>query len=362
MDGPVHLACATEGGDEQITHDLWYCWTATCTTQALAWTCGRTQRDTKIAVYEGCSCPPDDARLLDCDDDRCSVQSMAAFDAVAGQQYLIRVGNYPGEAGAPGNLTVSCHPPTHPTCPGPGDCCEAHGTGRCEDATCCATVCFCDPFCCTTEWDASCAGNGFDDNRCGAALLCEDVCAPPCPTGAVTFTNPPNGAVDARRPHAPGNPAALQGAQVFTVQAPAGSDRLDCWELCETDVEGSQPNSIVSVVHDGRGQYVVSLARPITQGAVTTITHLGEGAVGEFTSHPGNVNGDSAAAPTDILSLIDNLNGILLPPLSPWQCDLDRSGACLPADIITLIDLLNGANGFRNWNGTPKPIKDGICP
>lgn len=361
-DGPIHASCATLGGDEQITNDLWYCWTAPCTTQALARTCGSTSKDTKIAVYQGCNCPPQGANLLDCDDDRCSVQSMSAFDAVQGQQYLIRVGNYPGQAGGAGALTVSCGPPPHSGCPAAGNCCAAHTPGGCSDATCCSTVCLCDPFCCTTEWDVACAGNGFEDNRCGAALLCENVCTPPCPTGGVTFVNPPSGLVDARRPHAPNNPANLEGIKTLVVQAPAGSDRLDCWNLCETEMEGGSPNSIVNVAHDGRGQYTLTLNRPITQGAATTVRHLGGGAIGTFISHPANVNSDSAAVPTDILDLIDNLNGVRVPPLSIWQCDIDRSGSCLPADIITEIDLLNGSNGFRVWNGTAKPATAGVCP
>jgi len=64
----------------------------------------------------------------------------------------------------------------------------------------------------------------------------------------------------------------------------------------------------------------------------------------------------------DILRLIDNLNGIRVPPLTIWQCDIDRSGVCLPADIITEIDLLNGTNSFIVWNGTSRPVGPGTCP
>jgi hypothetical protein len=126
-------------------------------------------------------------------------------------------------------------------------------------------------------------------------------------------------------------------------------------------VAGS-PNSIQSVVDQGRGQFQINQARPITQGAATTVTFQGSGVMGTFISHPANVNGNSAATPADILELIDNLNGIRVPPLNPWQCDIDRSGICAPADIINEIDLLNGACGFRVWNGTSKPGTAGVCP
>lgn len=363
-DGPVHLACSTLGGDEQITKDVWFCWTATCTTQVLARTCNSTAVDTKIAVYDGCTCPPTDARLLDCNDDRCSLQSMGAFDAIAGHQYLIRVGSYPGEPGGEGSLTISCGPPNVPACTAAaGDCCAAHATpGACSNETCCETVCLCDPFCCSTEWDDACAGHGFNQSGCGAADLCTKVCAPPCPAGTVNFTSPTSGTVDARIPHLPNNPTALRGYSAFTVQAPAGSDRVECWSLCETDTVPGSPNAIQSVVDQGRGQFLITLTRPITQGAATTITAKGSGTMATFISHPANVNSNSAAGPSDIIDLIDHLNGVRVPPLNMWQCDIDRSGVCAPPDILSEIDLLNGSSGFRVWNGTTKPATAGVCP
>jgi len=55
-------------------------------------------------------------------------------------------------------------------CGGPeaGDCCEANGSAFCDDAACCNCICACDPFCCDTEWDGFCAGEGFVGN-CGAS-------------------------------------------------------------------------------------------------------------------------------------------------------------------------------------------------
>ena len=49
----------------------------------------------------------------------------AHFNAVAGQQYLIRLGSYPGEPGGTGSLTISCGPPNNPSCPAAGGCCSA---------------------------------------------------------------------------------------------------------------------------------------------------------------------------------------------------------------------------------------------
>ena len=80
-------------------------------------------------------------------------------------------------------------------CPSPqGDCLDAHGKPGCDDEACCLTVCGIDPFCCKS-WDGSCAdeaaltcaglcgteasGSCFEPNGSGAcddAECCETVC------------------------------------------------------------------------------------------------------------------------------------------------------------------------------------------
>ncbi len=362
-DGPIHLACGTLGGDEQISRDVWFCWTSPCTQKVIAGTCGLTQVDTKIAVYSGCACPPADANLLDCDDDRCSpLQSMAVFNAAAGQQYLIRVGSYPGVPGGAGSLSLACGPPVHPLCaPATGDCCEANPAGGCDNADCCNTVCACDPFCCTTEWDDACSTTGFNGNGCGAGELCASLCAPACPPGAVNWLDPPNGVVDARRPHPAASSSTIEGIQTIAVQAPAGSGKLECWSLCETANIGTA-NAIETVTDEGRGRFTIQLKRPITPGAATTLSYVATGAMATFTSHPSNVNADSAAAPADIIDLIDSLNGVRTLPFGLFSGDIDRSGLIGPPDIIEEIDLLNGAGQHRVWNGTAKPVTAGVCP
>ena len=181
-DGFPHTACQYFGED-QINGDVWYRWTTPCTDNVLIWTCGLTQVDTRLAVYEGCgSCPPDDVNLVTCNDDGCGSepggQSFVAFEAVAGQSYLIRVGSFPGANGGSGQFHISCGAPNNAACPGEGDCCASSGTDTpgCVDPSCCELICACDPFCCTEAWDAACAGNGVGGNGCGAQILCQDRC------------------------------------------------------------------------------------------------------------------------------------------------------------------------------------------
>ena len=62
LDGPDHAACLY-ADFTQIEHDVWFCWTApnaVCEGRYIVETCGETDVDTRLAVYDGCSCPPTD--------------------------------------------------------------------------------------------------------------------------------------------------------------------------------------------------------------------------------------------------------------------------------------------------------------
>lgn len=52
--------------------------------------------------------------------------------------------------------------------PTAGSCFVAHGTGACDDATCCNAVCAIDPSCCSSAWDALCV------------IAADKVCQPGC--------------------------------------------------------------------------------------------------------------------------------------------------------------------------------------
>lgn len=194
--------------------------------------------------------------------------------------------------------------------------------------------------------------------------------APPtpcgCPAGQVRWIDPLSGVVDARRPNSPTDAAALEGINQLTVEAPVGADRADCWKLCETRSAGA-PNAVAQVNPPASplgkgggfsvsGTFAITLNRPITPGAATTITYNGDPTTtGTFLSHPANVNGDSTAAPVDLLDLIDALNGVSALPWGLYSGDIDRSGLTAPADILEAIDLLNGAGAYEVWNGTTRP-------
>ncbi|MCH8149888.1 MAG: hypothetical protein IH987_18225, partial [Planctomycetes bacterium] len=105
LDGPSHPACVDDLALDPvgtIDHDLWYCWTATCTGAVEVTSCGEPLLDTKFAVYGSCenaggspNCPPGNSDLFPfgCNDDdlACEIplQSTVTFLAEAGESYLL---------------------------------------------------------------------------------------------------------------------------------------------------------------------------------------------------------------------------------------------------------------------------------
>lgn len=106
-DGPNESSVCNQNGYTQVGSDIWYCYTATCTGTATVSLCD-SDYDTKLAVYEGCSCPPGSAPLA-CNDNACASQSEVVVPVEACETYMIRVGGYQGAAG-PGTLTIACSP------------------------------------------------------------------------------------------------------------------------------------------------------------------------------------------------------------------------------------------------------------
>lgn len=360
-------------------NDIWYNYIATCTGPATFSTCGGANPNTNLALYEGngasCdgACPPAASTMVDgCSDDiltgGCGESSRVTVPVVQGNCYRIRLSDNDGFP-VSGNLTISCggildcQPNGIPddveiaNCPvGNNDCKDCNGNLKPD---------FCDI---RDDIEQDCQPNGKPDscelagNDCqpnGIPDDCNDACVGNCPNGTATFVNPPSGALDAGRPFPPNQPANLQGMQVFTVTAPAGAGST-CWTLCERNSSGVA-NTIQSAVEGPAGTYTITLSRPITTNSTTTVTYtpsVGAPSVGVFIAHPGNVNADAVVAPTDIIALIDHLNGITLVPQR--QCDIDRSNVCLPVDINALIDLLNGVTGYPVQLNSPRP--PAVCP
>ena len=189
-------------------------------------------------------------------------------------------------------------------------------------------------------------------------ISCEVGCFP----GSVTFLEPPNGVVDARRPFDPLTGDPPLGVQEIRVQGPQGVELAPCWRVdCETAFTGEVPNEIERVTEESPGTYIVRLTQPITVNAFTRIRYLGN-PIGDnasavrMTSHPANVDGDFAAFSGDIVALRDELNATGAP--LPWganSSDVDRSGRTTPLDLLDAVDLMNGAEFYEPVLNEPLP-------
>ena len=98
-EGQAETICNLVGAGTAILQDVWFTWTATQTGVATVNTCGVSTIDTKIAIYNGSSCPTTAA--IACNDDACTgFQSTVTFNCTAGSSYMIQLGLYPGTAPA----------------------------------------------------------------------------------------------------------------------------------------------------------------------------------------------------------------------------------------------------------------------
>jgi len=129
---------SVEGGNFDVVcnvdvfRDVWFCWTATCDGTITVSTCGQTNTDTVLSIYQGCGCPllpPPGQPPLCCNDDGpsagCAPGSEVTCNVVCGQQYMIRVADKTLGAVADGTFRIICDTPCGD--PGPecvaGECC-----------------------------------------------------------------------------------------------------------------------------------------------------------------------------------------------------------------------------------------------
>ncbi len=124
---PFDLAVATTDGepsplcdffpefdDDQVENDVWYAWTPAFDGTVTIATCDSTVVDTKMALYAGADCATGDP--VACSEDGCGLQSTISVDVAAGEQYLIRLGVFPGAAVGQGSFSIT-------TELDPGACC-----------------------------------------------------------------------------------------------------------------------------------------------------------------------------------------------------------------------------------------------
>lgn len=166
---------------------------------------------------------------------------------------------------------------------------------------------------------------------------------------AIVSSVPEDGAIDARQPTDPdGTNRDGWSSLTLSLDAEVPVDARNV--LVSVDPPGKAP-AVVNVTQDA-SDVTVSFDGPIPLAAWTTVS------LGGYTSvrigHlPGDVSGDATTASTDLLVLINVLNGILERP--DYAIDIDRSGAASAGDLLRVVDLLNGAGEYESWLGRTLP-------
>jgi len=189
-----------------------------------------------------------------------------------------------------------------------------------------------DPGVCGCGWGDPVGGRGAD--RCAWVAVAAD---------------PPNCAVDATCPYLRGSdPRMRVGLSAFDLTFDPLVDVADLgpddFGLRYGTSYFPHPGTIQSVQRVDAATLHIELDAPIPMFRWTCVVF----AEGDFDDPltcigqtPGDVDGNGFLTLTDVLQLIDGLNGVS--ELGRWQCDVDASGACTAADILAVIDAINVA-------------------
>ena len=163
----------------------------------------------------------------------------------------------------------------------------------------------------------------------------DDVCPPGFPScnsgsayifaSAAAETNPPCGAIDARQPSEPDGSSADGFTDILFLASAWGEPMLPD-EFATTASGSVVPPVVIGVTVKDIGT-MVHLNQPIPPKAWTTITHAPSGLATRLGSLPADVSNDKLSNASDVLYLIDVLNGVIDPALPAYQTDTDRSGA-----------------------------------
>jgi hypothetical protein len=93
---------ASNAGCGPLGLDVWFLWNSPWDGVTTITTCNYASWDTQLVVYSWNGCPEGSA--LACNDDFCGLRSTLGFTAVAGTDYLVRIGSYAGNAAGPGSV------------------------------------------------------------------------------------------------------------------------------------------------------------------------------------------------------------------------------------------------------------------
>lgn len=173
-----------------------------------------------------------------------------------------------------------------------------------------------------------------------------------CPV--IVFSDPAAGTIDARQPFEPdgSNPA---GFSEFALTYDVDLAELSPYGFAVTQISGRETAPVVQdVVMQQPEQVVAVLDKPLELGTWATLIDLCSGMSVRVGFLPGDVDTNKTVTSTDLLTLIDAVNGI--GDLSYRATDMNRDGVLDEDDILRAIDLLTGVDEYPELLGKSLPM------
>ncbi len=188
--------------------------------------------------------------------------------------------------------------------------------------------------------------------------------SPECPCTQIIASDPPNCAIDARPP------ATGAGWNTFdlTYNCPDTTGAAGFEQYSVGSIPRAIPLTIGSIRSSGDHVSIELVGEsPLESWTCIAFSDAVPANSGRvcFARLPGDVDQNSTTDPNDIAGLIDCVRRPTNDQCHISQCDMNRTDLCTPSDLLTLIDMLNGAGDFSEWNGAtiPGPLSGTLaCP
>ncbi len=171
---------------------------------------------------------------------------------------------------------------------------------------------------------------------------------------AIADSDPPAGAIDARRPIDPdtGDPLGWSSVSLTFTQSVACLTELDFFTIQQGGT-GSPP-LVAAVTQTAPDQVDITLAAPLKVRARSTLTYETGGVSVQWGVLPGDVDANGMTEVADVTLLAGILAGSgTVGPI--WSVDIDRSTLITPADLLDAVDLLVGAGFYDAFLGATLP-------
>ena len=174
---------------------------------------------------------------------------------------------------------------------------------------------------------------------------------------AITGSDPPSGAVDARQPHDISSALLPLGVVKAALTFSGGSVAALTSDDFTLEKQGGAlpPPVLIDVSPLAADTVQLTWSDPLESASWLKITHNDSQSSVCFGALPGDVNSDDLTATGDVSVLRAVLTALPGNAALPLHTDIDHSGTTNASDLTRLLDVLNGAGAFDPWLDQSSP-------